>query len=151
MVVIREFKRKDGEPLKKIYAEAFRDEIEKGMESLTAENFVNFSKRPQATIFVGEENGIAVGHIAISLRKGLPTQIHAVAVKAQFRRQGVGKRLIEEAMKCAKSAGKKKIILRTRPWNKAMRKVCLDRDFIPEAYLRKELREEDLIRYTLFL
>ena len=81
----------------------------------------------------------------------MPAQIHTVAGKAEFRRQGVGKSLIEEAMKCAKSAGKKKIILRTRPWNKAMRKVCLDRDFIPEAYLRKELREEDLIRYASFL
>jgi len=151
MVVIREFKRKDGEPLKKIYAEAFRDEIEKGMESLTAENFVNFSERPEATIFVAEENGMAVGYVTMSLRKGLPAQIHTVAVKAEFRRQGVGKNLTEEAMECAKSAGKKKIYLRTRPWNKAMRKICLDLDFIPEAYLRKELREEDLIRYTLFL
>ena len=121
------------------------------MESLTAENFVDVSKRPEATIFVAEENGMAVGYVAMSLRKGLPAQIHTVAVKAEFGRQGVGKNLIEEAMKCAKSAGKKKIILRTRPWNKAMRKVCVYLDFIPEAYLRKELREEDLIRYTLFL
>ena len=151
MVVIREFKKKDGESLKKIYAEAFRDEIEKGMESLTAENFVNFSRRSEAIIFVAEENGIAVGYVATSLRKGLPAQIHTVAVKAEFRRQGVGKNLIQEAMKYAKSTDKKKIYLRTRPWNKAMRKVCVDLDFIPEAYLRKELREEDLIRYTLFL
>lgn len=151
MVVIREFESKDGDALEKIYAEAFRDEIEKGMESFTAENFVIFSKRPEARIFVAEENGIAVGYIAISLRKGLPAQVHTVAVKTEFRRQGVGKNLIEEAMKYAKSAGKMKIILRTRPWNKAMRKVCLDLDFIPEAYLRKELREEDLIRYTAFL
>jgi len=151
MVVIREFESKDGEALEKIYAEAFRDEIEKGMEGWKAENFVSFSKRPEAWIFVAEENGVAVGYIAISLGKGLPAKIHTVAVKTQCRRQGVGKKLIEEAMKYAKSAGKKKIILRTRPWNKAMRKVCLDLDFIPEAYLRKELREEDLIRYRAFL
>lgn len=94
MVVIREFKRKDGESLKKIHAEAFRDEIEKGMESLTAENFVNFSRRSEAIIFVAEENGIAVGYVATSLRKGLPAQIHTVAVKTEYRRQGVGKNLI---------------------------------------------------------
>jgi hypothetical protein len=32
-----------------------------------------------------------------------------------------------------------------------MRKVCKDTGFIPEAYLRKEYLEEDLIQYSLYL
>lgn len=151
MVVIRGFKEQDSELLIEIYAEAFKDEIERGMETLTIKDFVDFSKRPEARIFVAEENGVMVGYVALSSRKGLPVRIHTIAVKTEFRERGVGKKLIKKVVKCAKSVGKKKICLHTRPWNKAMRKICLDLDFIPEAYLRKELREQDLIRYAAFL
>lgn len=151
MVVIRDFKEQDGKFLAEIYAEAFDDEIEKGMEILTAQNFSKFAKRREARVLVAEENELVVGYVATSLRDGLPARIHTIAVKKEFRSQGIGKSLVKEAMKYAESEGRKKICLNTRPWNKTMRKICLDLNFIPEAYLREELREEDLIRYSAFL
>jgi len=39
----------------------------------------------------------------------------------------------------------------TRLWNIAMCKVCLELGFIPEACLRREYLNEDVILYSAFL
>ncbi|UCH56892.1 MAG: hypothetical protein JSV18_06005 [Candidatus Bathyarchaeota archaeon] len=45
--------------------------------------------------------------------------------------------------------GKRKPKLHTSPWNAAMMKVCTDTSFIPEAYLRKDYLDENLILYSI--
>jgi RimJ/RimL family protein N-acetyltransferase len=55
-----------------------------------------------------------------------------------------------EAVEHVKAAGRSKIKLYTRPWNKAMSKVCLDLGFVPEAYLRREYLDADLVQYSVF-
>jgi hypothetical protein len=41
--------------------------------------------------------------------------------------------------------------LYTRSWNTAMKNVGTDTGFTPNAYLKKQYLEEDLIQYSFFL
>jgi len=151
MVRIRVFREEDAATLEAIYREAFQDEIKRGMEIVTAREFIEFSKRPEVKIFVAELDDQVVGYVMISERRGLPLRVNTIAVKKEFRRRGFGKKLLKKSVEYAKSTGKGKIVLFTRPWNKPMRKICLELGFIPEAYLRKDFFNEDLIRYSFFL
>lgn len=81
----------------------------------------------------------------------LPAQIHMVAVKQDFRGRGIAKKLVRKALEHAKTVGRKKVKLFTRPWNLAMRKVCVELGFVPEACLRKDYLNEDLVLYSAFL
>jgi len=81
----------------------------------------------------------------------LPAQIHLIAVKQNFRGKGIAKKLVQKALEHANAAGRKKVKLFTSPWNTAMRKVCAELKFVPEAYLRKEFMNEDLVLYSAFL
>jgi RimJ/RimL family protein N-acetyltransferase len=74
-----------------------------------------------------------------------------VGVRSVSRGKGIGKKLVQEAIEHARALGRKKLKLYTRPWNIAMRKVCVDLGFVPEAYLRKDYLNEDLILYSVFL
>jgi len=151
--MIREFREKDAGTLANISQEAFSDEIVKGMSRLKPENFIEYSKRPGVKIFVAESSrGSVVGFL--SLTEGsveAPAQIHMVAVQKEKRGEGVGKALVKRALEHARAVGRKKVKLFTRPWNIPMRKVCVELGFIPEACLRKEFLDEDVILYSAFL
>jgi ribosomal protein S18 acetylase RimI-like enzyme len=76
--------------------------------------------------------------------------IGLVAVKESHRGRGIGKKLMRTAVEHAEKLGKKKLKLFTRPWNKAMSKICLDLGFVPEAYLRIDYLDADIVLYSLF-
>jgi hypothetical protein len=59
--------------------------------------------------------------------------------------------LMKFTIQCARDCGKGMLRLYTRPWNTAMKNVCTDTGFTPEAYLKKEYLGEDLIQYSFFL
>lgn len=80
----------------------------------------------------------------------VPAQIHLVAVKKEFRGKGIGKELTKKGLEHVKAIGRRKIKLFARPWNVAMQKVCIDLGFVPEAYLRREYLDRDLILYSFF-
>jgi len=149
----REFREKDADTLVRIFQEAFNDEIARGMPRLKPENFIEHSKRPGVKIFVTEgDRGSVVGFL--TLTEGsmeVPAQIHMVAVQKEKRGKGVGKALVKRALEHARAVGKKKVKLFTRPWNIPMRKVCVELGFIPEACLRREFLNEDVILYSAFL
>ena len=151
--MIREFREKDAGTLANISQEAFSDEIVKGMSRLKPENFIEYSKRPEVKIFVAESSrGSVVGFL--SLTEGsteAPAQIHMVAVQKDERGEGIGKALVRRALEHARTVGRKKVKLFTRPWNLPMRKVCVELGFIPEACLRREFLNEDVILYSAFL
>jgi len=46
--------------------------------------------------------------------------------------------------------GRKKVKLFTRPWNVAMSNLCIELGFIPEAHLKREYLNEDLVLYSAF-
>ena len=81
----------------------------------------------------------------------LPAQIHMEAVEKNFRRRGIAKELVRKAMEHVRAVGGMKVKLFTRPWNIAMHKVCVELGFVPEAYLRKDYLNEDLVLYSAFL
>lgn len=152
MFKIGEFHEKDASKLEE-FCEAFNDEVSRGMQQVTAEQFVEFSKKLDVKIFVSESEESKVVAF-LSMTEGnieLPAQIHMVAVKQDFRGRGTGKKLVRKALEHAKAVGRKKVKLFTRPWNLAIRKVCVELGFVPEAYLRKDYLDEDLVSYSAFL
>jgi len=153
MFKIRHFHNKDASTLAQIFSEAFSDEVSHGMQQITAKQFIELSKKLGVKIFVTEsKESKAIAFL--SMTEGnieLPAQIHLIAVKQNFRGKGIAKKLVQKALEHAKTAGRKKVKLFTRPWNTAMRKVCAELGFVPEAYLRKDFMNEDLVLYSAFL
>jgi len=140
MFEIRDFYEKDAPTLAEIFCEAFGDEVSRGMQQITAEQFVEFSKRPGVKIFVSEIKESKVVAF-LTMTEGsieVPAQIHMVAVKQDFRERGIATKLVRKAIEHSKAVGRKKVKLFTRPWNTAMCKVCVELGFVPEAYLRKD-------------
>jgi ribosomal protein S18 acetylase RimI-like enzyme len=150
---IKEFHEKDAKAVAQIFTEAFNDEITRGMPLLTPERFVDLAKRPGAKVFVAENaRDKLLGFLTLSEgSQEFSAQIHLVAVKKDQRRKGVGKELVRKAVEHARAVGRKKLKLFTRPWNTAMSKVCLELGFVPEAYLRRDYLDADLVLYSVFL
>jgi RimJ/RimL family protein N-acetyltransferase len=153
MFEIRAFQEKDAFMLAEVFYEAFGDEVSWGMQQITAEQFVEFSKRPGVKIFVSENEEFKVVAFLTMTEGNIesPAQIHLVAVRQDFQGKGIAKELVRKALEHAKAAGRKKVKLFTRPWNTAMRKVCVELGFVPEAYLRKDFLNKDLVLYSAFL
>jgi RimJ/RimL family protein N-acetyltransferase len=139
--------------ISEIILEVLDDEISRGMSQLTPEQIVAFSKRSGAKIFVCvNEKDEVVGFLTFTEGSvEYPSQVHLAGVTCAFRRKGIGRQLVQEALKQAKAVGRAKVKLFTRPWNIAMRKICAELGFVPEAYLRKDFLGEDIILYSVFL
>jgi len=148
---IRNFSDSDAVSLTEISNEAFCDEIAIGMSSFNPRRFIDFSEKEGVRVFVAEKKKNILGFLALT--EGdieVPAQIHLVAVKKEFRGKGIGKELTKKGLEHVKAIGRRKIKLFARPWNVAMQKVCIDLGFVPEAYLRREYLDRDLILYSFF-
>jgi ribosomal protein S18 acetylase RimI-like enzyme len=151
MFKIRDLSESDVVLLAQISNEAFSDEIARGMPSFTSDRFLDFSRRPGMRVFVAENDRNIVGFL--TLTEGnieAPAQVHLIAVRKDSRGKGIGKDLIKNAIKHVRTVGRKKLKLFTRPWNIAMSKVCIDLGFVPEAYLRREYLDVDIVLYSAF-
>ena len=58
--------------------------------------------------------------------------------------------LVRRAIDCWMDLKPMKIKLGTRPWNKGMRKICVELGFVPEAYLKMEYLGDDLLQCARF-
>ena len=151
-MIIREYREVDAESIAKISNEAFADEIERGMNRFTSEWCQNWFQRKMTKIFVAEDNSVVQGYLILTESNvEVPAQIHLMAVDHEFRRKGIGKRLVNAAIEYVRGLGCHKVKLFTRPWNIGMSKICVELGFIPEAHLRKEYLGEDLVQYSLFI
>lgn len=152
MYRLGDFSEADAQTLAEIGNEAFGDEIARGLPPFTQGRFIKFHQREGVKLTVAEDNGMVAGFLVITVGdETVPAQVHLVGIKKSLRGLRLGKELLIFAIQCAMDCGKCMLRLFTRPWNTAMRKVCTDTGFIPEAYLRKEYLGEDLIQYSLFL
>lgn len=152
LIRIREFQEKDVKEIIRIFKAAFQEEIARGMRILSADNLVEFSKRLGVKIFVADKEGSVAGFLTLTegdMERN--AQIHMVAVAKPLRKKGVGTELIKKALEHVKMIERKKLKLFTRPWNVAIRKICANLGFLPEAYLRREFLDEDVILYSAFL
>lgn len=152
MLELRDFSEDDAQALTEIGNEAFSDEIAKGFPSFTPDRFVKMHEREGVKLVVAESDERVAGFLVITVGyDAVPAQVHLVGVEKGLRGLGIGKELVKYPIQYAKEVGKKKMRLYTRPWNLAIRKVCRDTGFIPEAYLRREYLNEYLIQFSLFL
>ena len=151
MLKIRGFSEIDAIALAQIFNESFRDEIDRGMPVFTVERVNSSSKRTDLKILIAEDEGQVVGFLTLNEGniEAVP-HISLVAVKESHRGKGIGKTLMKTAVEDARNTGRRKLKLFTRPWNKAMSKVCLDLGFVPEAYLRREYLDADIVLYSFF-
>lgn len=152
MFELRDFSEGDAQALTEIGNEAFGEEIARGFPAFTPDRFVKMHEREGVKLVVAESDKSVAGFLVVTVGDvAVPAQVHLVGVEKGLRGRGIGKELVRFSIQYAKEVGKKKLRLYTRPWNLAMRKVCLDTGFIPEAYLKKEYLNEDLIQFSLFL
>jgi RimJ/RimL family protein N-acetyltransferase len=152
MLKIRDYMDVDAETIANISNEAFSDEIERGMYRFTSEWSQNWDKRKGTKIFVAEKISQVLGYLLLTENNvEVPAQIHLMAVEKESRGKGIGKKLVKAAVEHVKTLKCRKVRLYTRPWNIGMSKVCIELGFVPEAYLRKEYLNEDLVHYSLFL
>ncbi len=151
MPKIRVFSEGDSGAMSEIANEAFGDEIDRGMPRFTSEGFIRSSERPGVKILIAEDSGRVEGFL--SLTEGStesPAQIHLVAVREEARGRGFSKELVKSAVEHVRGIGRGKLKLYSRPWNIAMAKVCLDLGFVPEACLRREYLDEELVQSKNF-
>lgn len=140
-----------GKPLSAIANDAFEDEIQRGMTTFDEDYFKRRAEIPGTHIWVGIFGGKAIGFIVLTEGgEEVPSQIHLLAVDRRYRGRGFGKMLMRRALDCWMGLLPLKIKLGTRPWNKDMRKICVDLGFVPEAYLKMEYLGEDIVQYALF-
>lgn len=76
----------------------------------SVEGFTRYLKRNPTTSFVAEDNGRIVGTILAGHdgRRGI---FHHVSIIPEYRKQGIGKRLVESAMEALKKEGITKVLL----------------------------------------
>lgn len=152
MLELRDFSEGDAQALTDIGNEAFGDEIARGFPSFTTDGFVKMHEREGVKLIVAESDERVAGFLVITVGDAaVLAQVHLVGVEKGLRGRGIGKELVKYSIRYTKEVGKKKLRLYTRPWNLAIRKICMDTGFIPEAYLRREYLNEDLIQFSLFL
>ena len=150
MVLIRDFHENDASVCVDIAMEAFKDEIERGMQVFTSEYFVKRQGWKAHKLVVAEDDDIVGFMMVTDANTFVPAQLHLVAVDREHRRRGIGKQLVQYAIKYTVDQGWMKLKLSTRPWNTGMRKLCESLEFDEEGLLRKEYLNEDLIQYGYF-
>lgn len=76
----------------------------------SVEGFTRYLKRNPTTSFVAEDNGRIVGTILAGHdgRRGI---FHHVSIIPEYRKQGIGKMLVESAMEALKKEGITKVLL----------------------------------------
>ena len=67
-------------------------------------------------MLVADVGGKIVGYIAL-MEMGLESKIMSIAVKKEFRRMGIGSKLLDEAIKRCKEKGKTRLFLEVRVSN----------------------------------
>jgi ribosomal protein S18 acetylase RimI-like enzyme len=148
MVILRDFIENDAEKCTRIANQSFQDEINRGMPVFMAEYFTQRQKWKNHKLVVADEVDVIGFMLMTNANSFVPAQLHLVAVDSSFRRYGIGKRLVEYAIKYTVENGWVKLMLFARPWNLAMRGLCEGLGFVEEGLLKKEHLGEDLIQYS---
>ncbi len=103
---------------------------------------------PHAAVFVAEddEDGQLVGRISLA-RDQHPASHHVadlgLMVSASYRRQGIGRALLEAAVGWAREAGVTKLELHVFPWNEPGIKLYEQFGFEREGYRKQHYRRGD--------
>ena len=102
-------------------------------------------RHPDAAVFVAEVGGAVVGRLSLA-RDPHPSSRHVadlgIMVAASHRGQGIGRRLLDEAVGWARMSGILKLELHVFPWNEPALRLYESFGFEREGY-RKDHYERD--------
>jgi putative acetyltransferase len=94
-------------------------------------------RHPDAAVFVAEDAGQIVGRLSVA-RDPHPASRHVadlgLMVALAYRRRGVGRRLLEEAVGWARVSGIRKLELHVFPWNEPALRLYESFGFVREGY-----------------
>ncbi|MBE8538692.1 ribosomal protein S18-alanine N-acetyltransferase [Geoglobus acetivorans] len=107
-ILIRPFEARDSSDIIRIDAESFNT------RNPTYDLFVYLAYGSE--IIVADMGSMVVGYVVLSYRNE-EAKIMSIAVKKEFRRRGIGKILLREAIQRAKKRGMRKILLEVRESN----------------------------------
>ena len=97
-------------------------------------------RHPDAAVYVAEDDGRLVGRLSLS-RDPHPASRHVadlgLMVDAEYRRRGIGKTLLEEAVVWARAAGIRKLELHVFPWNEPALRLYESFGFEREGYRKR--------------
>ena len=97
-------------------------------------------RHPDAAVIVAEDDGRLVGRLSLS-RDPHPASRHVadlgLMVDAAYRRRGIGRTLLEEAVVWARSAGIRKLELHVFPWNEPALRLYESFGFEREGYRKR--------------
>jgi RimJ/RimL family protein N-acetyltransferase len=97
-------------------------------------------RHADAAVFVVEDDGRIVGRLSLS-RDPHPSSQHVadlgLMVAADYRRRGIGRTLLEEAVRWAQESGVRKLELHVFPWNEPALKLYETFGFEREGLRRR--------------
>ncbi|WP_456369578.1 ribosomal protein S18-alanine N-acetyltransferase [Geoglobus sp.] len=113
-VLIRPFEPRDSSDIIRIDAESFKT------QNPTYDLFVYLAYGSE--IIVADIGAMVVGYAVLVYRES-EAKIMSIAVKKEFRRRGIGKMLLREAIKKAKERGARRLLLEVRVSNVAAQQL----------------------------
>lgn len=113
-VLIRPFEPRDSSDIIRIDAESFKT------QNPTYDLFVYLAYGNE--IIVADIGAMVVGYVVLVYRES-EAKIMSIAVKKEFRRKGIGKMLLKEAIKKAKENGARRLLLEVRVSNVAAQQL----------------------------
>lgn len=114
MIKIRKYEKEDKERViklvRKVLFEIFNTEAEniEDLENIEQEYFEN-----NGVFYVVEDNGKIIGTIAVKKEEDNIARIKRMFIDKEYRKQGIGQRLLDRIIEFCKNKGYKKIILST--------------------------------------
>jgi putative acetyltransferase len=103
-------------------------------------------RHPDAAVYVAEVDGVVVGRLSLARDPHLASRHVAdlgLMVAEPFRRQSVGRRLLEEAVAWARASGITKLELHVFPWNQAALRLYESFGFEREGYRKAHYERDD--------
>ncbi len=113
-IIIRPFDARDSSDIIKIDSESFRT------MNPTYDLFIYMTYGSE--ILVADIGNAVVGYVVVSYREE-EAKIMSLAVKREFRRRGIGKMLLREVIRRARSKGIKRLTLEVRVSNRAAQEL----------------------------
>jgi RimJ/RimL family protein N-acetyltransferase len=106
-------------------------------------------RHPDATVIVAVDGDRVVGRLSLS-RDPHPASHHVadlgLMVAESHRRQGIGKKLLAEAVVWARSVGIEKLELHVFPWNESALRLYESFGFEREGYRKRHyVRDDELV------
>ena len=103
-------------------------------------------RHPDAAVFVVEDDGRVVARLSLT-RDPHPASRHVadlgLMVAADYRRRGIGRLLLEEAVAWARASGIRKLELHVFPWNEPALRLYESFGFEREGYRKGHYARDD--------